>query len=183
MGYWSNMKKVIYKSDFFYTAEVLRFKGENENRTIFGGILSILIIFALLLTFSSKVINTFEKAIITSTVSSINSDDPTSYLVSNLPGQPFMFGVEIWHQNLNRNDFRFFNVRMKHAYLETGTHNLNRTVHVPLEPCTVQHWANYPTIQSSFDRLSIKDWLCMPLNSEFDIQGKYASPVSKTIEI
>ena len=54
---------------------------------------------------------------------------------------------------------------------------------IPLEPCTLEHWAAYPNIQKSFSRLSIDTWMCMPLNLEVEIKGKYASEVSQLLEV
>ena len=88
-----NFKKAIYKLDFFYTAEVLRFKDEPEYKTLFGGIMSISIILLLLIAFYNKVIDTFGKIIITSSTSAISADDPVPYNISTMPGQPFMFGA------------------------------------------------------------------------------------------
>ena len=96
----SNSKKFIYKMDFFYTAEVLRFKEEPEYKTLFGGIMSIAIIILLLVTFYNKVIDTFGKIIITSGDSAISADDPVPYTISTIPGKPFMFGAELWHHDI-----------------------------------------------------------------------------------
>lgn len=93
MGIWSGVKNVLYKLDFFYTAELLRYREEPEYRTLFGGFLSFSIILALLVTFYNKVIDTFEKVLISSSLSAINADDPTPYNISTMPGKPFMFGV------------------------------------------------------------------------------------------
>jgi hypothetical protein len=47
----------------------------------------------------------------------------------------------------------------------------------------LDHWKEYPSIQASYYRLGIDKWLCMPMDLELDIQGKYASVISKTIEV
>lgn len=86
MGLWRNAKKVIYKMDFFFTAEVLRFKEEPEYKTFFGGILSIGIMILLLITFYGKVIDTLNKIIITSRTSITSADDPLPYNISTKPG-------------------------------------------------------------------------------------------------
>lgn len=135
MGFLSNIRGVIYKLDFFYTAELLRYREEPEYRTIFGGILSVSIILLLLVTFYNKVFDTFKKVIINSSVSATSYDDPRPYTISTMPGKPFMFGVEVWHHDLNSNP-RYFDVNLLHAYLDTGEHNNNYTVDIPLEPCT-----------------------------------------------
>ena len=93
-----------------------------------------------------------------------------------------MFGVELWHFDLNA-EKRYFNVKMIHAYLDTGEYNDEKTISVPLEPCKKQHWKQYPAVQQAYDRLAVSTWLCVPLDQEYDIQGKYSSEVSKSIEV
>ena len=93
MGFLGNLKNVLYKMDFFYTAELLRYREEPEYRTLFGGFLSLSIILLLLVTFYNKVIDTFDKVIISSSVSAINANDPILYTISTMSGKPFMLGV------------------------------------------------------------------------------------------
>jgi hypothetical protein len=84
-----------------------------------GGVLSISIIILLLVTFYNKVIDTFDKVIINSSLSATSADDPTPYTVSTMPGKSFMFGVEIWHFDLNANP-RYFDVNFLYGHLATG---------------------------------------------------------------
>ena len=56
----SQVKKLLYKYDFFYTTELLRYKKEPEYRTLFGGVLSLIIIIALIATFYNKLIDTLD---------------------------------------------------------------------------------------------------------------------------
>jgi hypothetical protein len=91
--------------------------------------------------------------------------------------------VEIWHHDLNSPTQRFFDVVMRHAEYATGEYNLNTTVEIPLEPCTLEHWNQYPKIQERYTRLKINSWLCMPINTEMEILGKYSSATSKAVEI
>ena len=149
--------------DFFYTAELLRYREEPEYRTLFGGILSLSIILLLLATFYNKVLNTFQKVIINSSLSATSADDPTPYTISTKPGKQFMFGVEIWHHDLSANP-RYFDINFLHAQLDSGEYNNQNSVAIPLEACTLEHWSEYPSIQSSFDRLFINYWLCLPKN-------------------
>lgn len=93
MKFISGLKSFIYKADFFYTAELLRYKEEPEYRTLLGGVLSLSIIVALLATFSNKVIDTLNKVIITATSSNTNEADPPAFNLSSHDGSKFMFGV------------------------------------------------------------------------------------------
>ena len=98
-----------------------------------------------------------------------------------MPGKSFMFGVEIWHYDLNSNP-RYFDVNMVHGHLDTG-HHTNSSLNIPLEPCTRDHWSEYPSILEGYNRLNMSYWLCMPKNVQYEISGKYSSILSKTLEI
>ncbi len=77
-----HFKNLLYKCDFFYSKELLRYKTEPEYRTLFGGVLSLLIIIVLLATFYNKLIDTMNKVIITSVSNSVNSAHPPSFTLS-----------------------------------------------------------------------------------------------------
>jgi len=62
-------------------------------------------------------INTVSKVLITSTSYSANSADPTPYTISTFPEGDFMFGVEIWHHDLNA-DVRYFDIQMINVELK-----------------------------------------------------------------
>ena len=94
-----------------------------------------------------------------------------------------MMGVEVWHMNLNNLTQRYFDVRLDQAVYDTGEYNANLSATVPLEPCTPEHWASYPSIQKDFYRLNIDKWLCLPLNHQFEIKGKYSSVQSQTLKV
>lgn len=56
-----------------------------------------------------------------------------------------MFGVEIWKHDLNTGN-RFFDVVLQNTFYIDGDAQLedNRTLRIPLEPCTKEHWSGYP---------------------------------------
>ena len=93
MKLFRGFKNFIYKSDFFYTTELLRYKKEPEYRTLFGGVLSLIIIIALIATFYNKLIDTLDKVIITSVSNNLNAADPDPYDISTFSDDHFMFGV------------------------------------------------------------------------------------------
>jgi hypothetical protein len=88
-----SIKGFFYKCDFFYTAELLRYKTEPEYRTVFGGVLSVFLIIGLIVLFYNKLIDTLEKIIITSDLNHINAADPAPYNISTYSENQFMFGV------------------------------------------------------------------------------------------
>ena len=59
------LKKLITKVDFFYSTEIIRFKGEAEYKTLTGGVCSIFIIVILLYAFWSMILGTMERTTIT----------------------------------------------------------------------------------------------------------------------
>lgn len=89
------IKEFIYKCDFFFSAELLRYNGETENKTLFGGFVSIGLITALLITFASMVLDTLDMIKITSGVNFKNADDPTPLTLTTIGNGTgkFMFGV------------------------------------------------------------------------------------------
>jgi hypothetical protein len=52
-----------------------------------------------------------------------------------------------------------------------------------LETCTKNHWQAFPNIESKFDFLGMSNWLCPPLNSSYEIQGKYSSSINKYLGV
>jgi hypothetical protein len=92
-----------------------------------------------------------------------------------------MFGVEIWHHNLNEGE-RYFDINFYHQHYHYGDPT-NASIQYPLEPCTLDHWKGYPIIQAKFDSLHMNYWLCPPRDIDFEIRGKYSSEVMKSMEI
>lgn len=90
-----------------------------------------------------------------------------------------MFGVEIWHHDLNTGD-RYFDISLVNQNYNFGeTTNLSKPY--LLEPCTRDHWRGYPNILKQFDDLNMHYWLCLPQGIDYEIGGKYSSPVQNTI--
>ncbi len=78
--------------------------------------MSLVIIIALIIVFYSKLIDTVSKVIITSYSNTLNTIDPTPYTVSTHIEGKFMFGVEIWHHDLNTGP-RYFDIQMVNVFL------------------------------------------------------------------
>lgn len=64
-------------------------------------------------------IDTMNKVLITSNAYNVNSADPTPYTISTFPQSKFMFGVEVWHHDLNTG-LRYFDVQMVNVELDSG---------------------------------------------------------------
>jgi len=52
------MKNLLLHTDFFYSSEILRYEGQTQYKTITGGILSLMIIVAVISGFFSMIIST-----------------------------------------------------------------------------------------------------------------------------
>lgn len=148
-----------------------------------GGAFSMVLIIVLLVAFSNKVLNTLNMLSITSTTTNENADDPEPLILSTSGTDrvQFMFGVEIWHHNLNEGD-RYFDISLVNQNYRYGEYT-DKSKPYTLEPCTREHWRGYPAIQNKFEELSMHFWLCLPLNIDYEIGGKYSSPVQNTIEV
>lgn len=146
-----------------------------------GGAFSMVLIIVLLVAFSNKVLNTLNMLSITSTTTNQNADDPEPLILSTSGTDrvQFMFGVEIWHHNLNEGD-RYFDISLVNQNYRYGEYT-DKSKPYTLEPCTREHWRGYPAIQNKFEELSMHFWLCLPLNIDYEIGGKYSSPVQNTI--
>jgi hypothetical protein len=66
----------------------------------------------LAVAFSNKLIATLNMMSISSSFSSENADDPKEFEISTFGDEQrnFMFGVEIWHFNLNDGPTRYFDI-------------------------------------------------------------------------
>jgi hypothetical protein len=58
------------------------------------------------------------------------------------------------------------------------------TVNYNLIPCTIGEWNSVdPSFGSTFNRLGLNNWLCLPPNITLEFQGKYSSDVFKYAKI
>lgn len=109
MGILKSFRDIVYKVDLLDSGSLLRVKGEPEHKTFLGGILSISVMVLLLSAFYNRIIDTLDKVLITSASSSSNANDPLPFNITTLDKGNFMFGVEVWHHNLNEGS-RYFDV-------------------------------------------------------------------------
>ena len=116
------------------SGSLLRVKGEPEHATVLGGIISISLMIALAAAFSNKIIGTFDKLIITSTVTTSNADDPIPFNLTTLDSGPFMLGIEVYGHDLNSIN-RSFDVVLRNTIYSYGV-PLNTSQVYTLEPCT-----------------------------------------------
>jgi len=60
----NTLKGTVQKLDLFSTSQFLRFKGDAESKTFTGGVVSLAIVIYLIATFSTMIIDTFDKILI-----------------------------------------------------------------------------------------------------------------------
>lgn len=89
------VRELLYKLDFFYESNFLRYKDEADYNTLTGGIISLAIILLVTITFSDKVSKTLGKINIASSEEFNNDKDPTPYEIKG-QNSKFMLGVEVW---------------------------------------------------------------------------------------
>jgi len=74
MFLFKTIKKIINKLDLFSSIQLLRFDGDAETKTFTGGVVSLAVVIYLISTFSSMILDTFDKILIQAT-SVTNQDD------------------------------------------------------------------------------------------------------------
>jgi len=117
MFVWKVFKKVVGKMDLFSSIQLLRFEGDAETKTFTGGFFSLAVIIYLVSTFSSMIVDTFDKLIITSTIDTTQASEPEpAYLLSTDNASHFMLGVEVWHFDLNKGP-RYFDVLLRNSFM------------------------------------------------------------------
>lgn len=86
--------------------------------------MSIFLMVALMAVFSNKVFDTLNMMSIVSSSSSSNADDPIqlSFDSTGTDRRNFMFGVEIWHHNLNEG-IRYFDINLNEMHYTLGEAN------------------------------------------------------------
>lgn len=109
------------------------------------------------------IIDTINLTSITTSVQMIKEADPTPTTLSSANHSNFMFGIEIWRQNLSAS-IRYFDVQ---AILFTEHVGQANTTNLPLEECTKEHWKDFPDIIGKFDKLGMSGWLCPPKNFSY----------------
>lgn len=113
------LKQIIYKADLLCSNNLLRIKGEPEHQTLLGGFISISLMIVLAAVFYNKIIDTFNRVIITSSYSATNADDPSGFNFTTLDKGSFMFGVEVWHHDLNTGK-RYFDITLTNTIYSYG---------------------------------------------------------------
>ncbi len=94
---------------------------------------------------------------------------------------PFLFAVGITNVNLNDPTTKYFNIGFQQRITDSAG---RRRVSYTLQPCNVTEWADAnPDFASSFTRLKLDQFLCLPPNISLQFQGKFSSSIFKFAQI
>lgn len=164
--------------DFFNTSEMLRYKDESDYKTVIGGLVSWAVIIALLIGFFGMLGENAAHNKYNSSLEVTKVESPSPLILSTNKGNNFMFAVEILGLDLSSST-RYFDIKFSEKIYKS-TNQLSVKTHT-LEKCTAAHWSGVPP--STIEDLNIGKWLCPPINSNFDIYGKYISKDYKNYRI
>lgn len=107
------------------------------------------------------ILDTLNLTTITYTQNEVTQANPSPTTLLFSPQNQFMFGVEIWRQNLSSSQ-RYFDFYSQIYVEEAG---VATKIDFNLVQCTKEHWSSMPNMVDNFDKLQISGWLCPPINS------------------
>lgn len=148
----------IEEFDLFAPGIALRYKSENDFKTYTGAVVSIALIVFFGIVFANKFIDMVHRNDITSTVQSLEENDPSIFDTST---PDFMFAIGLNSISMNTG-LRYFNVLVD-QYVSINQTKSKRSIETV--PCQADMWKglgnNYVDI---FNRLKMQDWLCPQTN-------------------
>ena len=77
------IRRLVKKLDLFSSIQLLRFKGDAETKTLTGGLISFVIFILMSVTFTSMIIETFHKVVITAISDTTHADEPAPLYLSS----------------------------------------------------------------------------------------------------
>lgn len=128
--------------------------------------ISLAVIIAVLILFSSKGIEVLNRSSISSTASTSIEVEPTPIKVVASPQGGFMFSVGIFEMNLSNPMVTFFNISLTQDYYSPVFNIINQT-NIPLVQCTPAHYNFSSDVVSMFYKLQLSNALCPPLGYTF----------------
>jgi hypothetical protein len=121
-----------------------------------GGICSIVMMIVFAAIFTNTVISTFQKVNISSTITTVQEQDPSYYQVGT---NNFMFALGLTGISY-KDHTQYFSIYMQKVD-QTATAK-NKT-NIPLHLCYKDQWTKInSTFEYAFDRLGFSGWLCPP---------------------
>ena len=97
-----NVIEVIKELDIFSHGQFLRYRGEENYRTITGGIVSVILMVLFAGIFSTLVLSTFQKSLITTTFDMSYEVDPSYHKLETGSKSNFMFAIGILNLDLSQ---------------------------------------------------------------------------------
>lgn len=98
--------------DLFSLSQFLRYKQDNDYKTVSGGLISLLVVGIFCFLFSSNAIATVNKTAIAWKSTVEDAFNPTPATITFNPQGKMMFGIAVLGFNLNDPALRYFDVRM-----------------------------------------------------------------------
>ena len=98
--------------DLFSLSQFLRYKQDNDYKTVSGGLISLLVVAIFCFLFSSNAIATVNKTAIAWKSTVEDAFNPTPATITFNPQGKMMFGIAVLGFNLNDPTQRYFDVRM-----------------------------------------------------------------------
>jgi hypothetical protein len=173
-NFCAKLKKFLANGDLFSTSQFLRYKKESEFGTATGGFISIAVIIVFAALFWSQGIKTVHRELINASVSQESEAEPSFVQVVAGPEGGFNFAVALVGFDLNDPNLKYFNISLT-QYNYGPLFTLINSTAVPLEQCTLAHFAINDDITAFFKRFPITMALCPPLNSQFTLGGRVTS--------
>ncbi|CAD8084663.1 unnamed protein product [Paramecium sonneborni] len=165
--------KGLSKCDVFGQTITLRMNKQNFYKTAFGGCVSLVLFFTMLLIFSQNLISFLNKENLTATVLTTFEEFPS---LATLNDNTFAFAIQIEQNNFIQNPFFNIQVEQKHITRFLNGSRFENSSQLILIPCTLDRFSNIfnqygVNITKQFYDLDLQNFLCFNYNSTFSIQG------------
>lgn len=141
------IKQIVYQFDLFYSEQLFRCNANTQYKTLTGGLLSLALIIAISIGFTSMISDTLNRTSITSNLTTKKQLDPSLSIFKTGSDDIFMFSLIIqsfdksYTANLSQIP-RIFSFTAGLLTLNNGKlAGMNKT---KLEQCTLQHWNMIP---------------------------------------
>ena len=177
---FSSCSRFFRMFDFFQSSKFLRYNGDAEYKSTTGGFTSVAVVIIFVILFSSMGLRTIKKEIISSSVDTQSSVEPSELTVNLGPSGDTMFGVTVYGLNLSSIP-KLFDVEVFVRTYQNGVY-VNKTA-VPMEQCTSEHFNFGSDLESASNRLAFSSMLCPQIGQTYSIQGKPSSAVANFLSV
>ncbi|CAD8077606.1 unnamed protein product [Paramecium primaurelia] len=154
--------KGLSKCDIFGQTITLRMNKQNFYKTAFGGCVSLVLFFTMLLIFSQNLISFLNKENLTATVLTTFEEFPS---LATLNDDTFAFAIQIEQSDFIQNPYFNIKVEQKHTTRFLNGSKIENTQQLVLIPCTLDRFTNIfskydVNITKQFYDLDLQNFLC-----------------------